>query len=217
MRTLLFLSVSFFTVGCGSYLNIVPIDSNHSVLSQAQVSLNGSAVGNGTVRVERPASAVATVDAGPGWLTTTAQIGAGTPDTLEILVPVDELFRATVEDSNQIINRWLTMEVSEAAEADGSWWSTIVAAIAGQDFEMEMLDQGSGFIRSAWRERSYPGVSVRRRFVGNVVGQTPLRWRIKYQMEVREENSENWTAYDRGFRDELDVLIEIRSRFSQQM
>lgn len=217
MRHLLLLGAAFVGVGCGSYLNIVPIDSNHSVLSQAQVSLNGSAVGSGTVRVERPESAVATIDAGPGWLTTTTQIGPQTPDTLEVVVPVDELYRSTIEDSNQIINRWLTMEVSEEAEADGSWWSTIDAAIAGQDFEMEMLDQGSGFIRSAWRERSYPGVSVRRRFVGNVVGQTPLRWRIKYQVEVRYDNQQNWVAYDRGFRDELDALIEIRSRFSHQM
>jgi hypothetical protein len=98
----------------------------------------------------------------------------------------------------------------------GSWWATVVNAIATQDFEPEMMDANSGFLRTAWKQRTYNnGVSVRRRFVGNVVQTSPLQWRVRYEVQMMRQGDQNWTDYGRGFREELDALGEVRARIAQ--
>ena len=101
------------------------------------------------------------------------------------------------------------MNVSEQARE--SWWSVIINAIGSQDLEMELMDAKSGFIRTAWKERMFGSAGLRRRFVGNVVTLEPLTWRLKYQVQ-NTRNGRDWADYDRGIKEEFDVIAEIRGR-----
>jgi len=74
------------------------------------------------------------------------------------------------------------------------------------------MDAASGFLRTAWRERTFANTTARRRFVGSIVTQKPLVWRVRYEVEVDRRDGRSWQPYDRAFPDELQVLQEIRAR-----
>ena len=126
--------------------------------------------------------------------------------------PPDELYQATAADENQVVNRWLLLAISPSAQINNSWWASAINAVQTQDFEPEIMDAQSGFLRTAWREASYGAIRVRRRFVGNTVSTTPLQWRIRYEVQRLAPGDGDWRDYDRGFRAEMDAVVEIRSR-----
>lgn len=196
--------------GCARSLMVRATTPDGQILQEAQLSADGTVVGNGQVQLRRRPGQLITASAGPEWYPQSTTISRATPRTLDLQLQPNELYRSTTEDANQVINRWLTLDVSDRAQ--DSWWASIVAAMTGQSFEIELLDQSSGFLRTAWKQRSYGPVEVRRRFVGNIISTSPLQWRLRYEVQVRPIGSTNWNAYDRGFQGELDALAEIRAR-----
>ncbi len=198
-------------IGCrGKQMTIVPVDDQGAEVRTAQVSVDGVPIGQGTTQMRAPKTdSSVSVDAAPDYYQETFVVTSETRGPLEVALRRDEIYALTVEDTNKVVNRWLTMAISD--QAQDSWWSVVVNAIATQDFEMELMDAKSGFVRTAWKERSFGSEGVRRRFVGNVVTTDPLTWRIKYQVQ-RTHNGRDWVDYDRGVKAELDVIDEIRGR-----
>lgn len=201
-------------MSCVKRVTIVPIDPEHNVLSNARVQADDRDVGVGVTAVAvRDGATQVSISAGREWLRTSRRLDARSPGRLEVMLRPNQLYLQTVEDTNQIVNRWISVSVDEARR--GTWWSTVVAAISGADFEVEIMDAASGFLRTAWRVSDYGPIVGRRRISGNIVTHDPLVWRFRYQVEFRQSGSEEWHEYDRGFADELRVLQEIRGRTEQ--
>jgi hypothetical protein len=202
-----------FTVGCGAKaVTVTPTTPEGQVLTTARVSVGGTLVGTGQVAVPRQPGSTVYVDGGPGWMPQSIQITRQTPKEVQVALMRDELYMSTVEDTNQVINRWLNLNVQPTVAQQGTWWPAIIAALTGQSFEMEMMDPNSGFVRTAWKERNFGYVIARRRFVGNIVSTQPLTWRVMYEVQIKSPQANDFEAYNRGFREELDALAEIRGR-----
>ncbi len=205
--------------GCGGrrLFTIMPSTTAGAVVQEARVSVNGQFVGSGAVEVPRDrAGMVVTVDASPQYEPAQVQVDQRAQSPLVVTLREDELFMSTVEDTNQVVNVWLTLNIGPQAQMTSSWWATIINAISTQDFEPEMMDAASGFLRTAWKQMTFrSGAVVRRRFVGNVVQMNPLQWRVRYEVQVMRPGMSDWQDYPRGFRDELDALAEVRGRVSQ--
>lgn len=212
------LVIGLLAIGCGGRrpFVIMPTSTAGAVVQEARVSVNGQFVGSGSVEVRRERAMVVTVDASPQYEPAQVQVDQRAQSPLVVTLREDELFMSTVEDTNQVVNVWLTLNIGPQAQMTQSWWSTIINAIATQDFEPEMMDAASGFLRTAWKQVTFRnGASVRRRFVGNVVQTNPLQWRVRYEVQVMRPGMGDWQDYPRGFRDELDALSEVRGRVSQ--
>lgn len=214
---LVVLALGAASVGCGSRpFVIMPSTTAGAVVQEARVSVNGQFVGSGSVEVRRERSMVVSVDAAPQYEPAQVQVEPRAQSPLVVTLREDPLFMSTVADENQVVNVWLTLSIGQQAQITSSWWPTIVNAIATQDFQPEMMDASSGFLRTAWKQATYPnGAMVRRRFVGNVVQTNPLQWRVRYEVQMMRPGMADWQDYPRGFRAELDVLAEVRGRVSQ--
>lgn len=204
-----------FALGSGcsflpSKATVTPVDSAGSEVSRASISANGRPVGQGTTRISTSSNEMSvTIDARPEFFVETFSLKAKDKGSYRVPLRRDEIYALTIQDSNQVMNRWITLNISQAASGD--WWSAIINAIGTQDMEMELMDEKSGFIRTAWKARNFGAHGIRRRFVGNKVTVSPLTWRFKYQVE-RTNNGRDWVAYDRGVKNELDIIAEIRAR-----
>lgn len=206
--------------GCVKSVMIVPVDPQHSVLTNARVSADGHDVGVGPSPVDVRGPTQVEVNNGDEWLRGHASLNDASPDRLEVLLQPDAAFRETVADQSNIVNTWITLNI--ASPRRNTWWSTIVAAISGAEFEPEMMDQASGFLRTAWRIHRYEGIAIkiRERVTGNIVTQDPLTWRIRYEVERCETDcdsaSPNFRPWQgRGFQSAMNVISEIRARTQQ--
>ena len=212
MTNILLILFSLALVGCTKTVTVVPTDPQGQTIEAARVSVNGTPTGQGATQITVSDPVSVTVDGSPRYFSETFQVGKQSPNPVKVALREDEIYLATVEDSNKIINQWLTLNVSSTAQQNDVWWSVIVNAISTQDFEMELMDQKSGFIRTAWKERGFGQRALRRRFVGNVVAKSPLQWRVKYHVEITADGGKNWKEFDRGIKEELDAIQEIRGR-----
>lgn len=209
---------ALLAVGCGGrrLLTVMPSTTAGAVVQEARVSVNGQFVGSGSVEVPRERTMVVTVDAAPQYEPAQVQVDQRAQNPLVVTLREDEVFMSTVDDTNQVVNVWLTLSIGTQAQMAQSWWSTIINAVATQDFEPEMMDASSGFLRTAWKQVTFRnGASLRRRFVGNVVQTNPLQWRVRYEVQIMRPGMPDWQDYPRGLRDELDALAEVRARVSQ--
>jgi len=190
-------------------VTIVPIDAQGAEVRTARISVNGQPAGQGTTSLQVPTQQVSvSVDASPQYFAESFTITPQSQGAVRVALRLDPIFAITIQDSNNVMNRWLTLN---AARSGDGWWSIVVNAIATQDFEIELMDAQSGFIRTAWKERRFGNDGLRRRFVGNVVTTSPLSWRLKYQVQ-RTTNGRDWADYPRGIKLELDAISEIRAR-----
>ncbi len=202
------------SAGCVKRVTVVPIDREHNVLEAARVRADGRDVGVGVTAVAvRQGATQVTVSSGPEWLTASRRLDEQSPGRIEIMLEPNELYRSTVEDVNRVVNHWINLSIAEPRR--DSWWSTVVAAISGANFEIEIMDAASGFLRTAWRETTLGAIVGRRRITGNIVTHDPLVWRFRYEVQYRAAREQEWHDYDRGFADELRVLQEIRGRTEQ--
>jgi hypothetical protein len=194
-------------------VTVVPLGEDRKPIPAARVVVDGKPIGQGTtsVVVEKPVSV--TIEPGAGWLGESFSLDKSSQSPIEIAIRPDEVYRATEADTNQVVNRWLTLNITKSAVADDEWWAAIAASMSGQDFELEMMDARSGFVRTAWKRSQFANGVVRRRFVGNVVQKAPLKFRVKYEVELAR--GDDWINYERGFRQDMDALAEMRQRISE--
>ena len=195
---------------CVKTVTVVPTNATGSTVD-ARVIVNGTPTGQGTTNIQVKDPVPVTVDGQPRYFSETFTVGKQTPSPLKVALREDEIYALTVDDTNKVVNVWLTLNISETAAKENGWWTTIINAIATQDFEMQLMDEKSGFVRTAWKERKFGQRGIRRRFVGNIVSTAPLQWRVKYHVEVTKDGK-NWKEFERGVKEELDAIEEIRGR-----
>ena len=202
-----------FLFGSTKKVTVVPLGEDRKPVVDARIVVDGKPVGQGTTSVEVKKPVSVTIEPGAGWLAESFSLDKQSPSPIEIALRPDEVYRATEADVNQVVNRWLTLNITKSAEADDEWWAAIAASMSGQDFELEMMDARSGFVRTAWKRSQFANGVVRRRFVGNVVQKAPLKFRVKYEVELAR--GDDWVSYERGFRQDMDALMEMRQRIAQ--
>lgn len=211
MRVLIIFCLVVFAAGCTKTITVIPTDKDGNEIKEARIVVDGTPTGQGQTAVQISNPVSVTVDGRPQYFSESFTVGAQSPNPLRVSLREDEIYALTIADTNKVINQWLTLSISESAAENAGWWTVVVNAIATQDFEMEMMDQKSGFVRTAWKERKFGERGLRRRFVGNVVSADPLQWRVKYQVETTNDG-QNWKEFDRGVKEELDAIEEIRGR-----
>jgi len=206
--------------GCVKSVTVVPVDPQHRVLQTARVTADGHDVGVGPSDVAVRGPTRVEVQNGDEWVRASASLNEESPDRIEVLLQPDAAFRETVADQSNIVNTWITLNIAPTRRT--TWWSTIVAAVSGAEFEPEMMDQASGFLRTAWRIHRYEGIAIkiRERVTGNIVTQDPLAWRVRYEVERCEidcdGSSANWRPWPgRGFQNAMNMISEIRARTQQ--
>ena len=200
--------------GCVKRVTIIPVGLDHAVLDNAEVRVDGRPMGLGATEVSvRGLGTNIEIVAGPEWMSGTARLDQRSPGRLEVLVAPNELYRATVADENRVANQWINVAIAPVRMA--TWWTTVVGAMSGGDFEIQITDQASGFLRTAWRQTTFGSLICRRRFVANVVTQIPLVWRFRYEVEMSSDGGNQWSAYDRVFGDDVRITQEIRGRTEQ--
>jgi hypothetical protein len=202
-----------FLFGSSKRVTVVPLGEGRKPMPEARVVVDGRPAGQGTTSVEIKKAISVTIEPGAGWLAESFSLDKTSPSPIEVSLRPDEVYRATEADTNQVVNRWLTLNITRSAEANDEWWAAIAASMSGQDFELEMMDARSGFVRTAWKRSQFSNGVVRRRFVGNVVQKTPLKFRVKYEVELAR--GDDWISYERGFRQDMDALNEMRQRIAQ--
>jgi len=202
--------LSVLVISACSSLTVVPLDSQQNVLNSARIKIDGSDAGSGAVQIKAKEGSRIEADAGPEWIASSVLLGPDTPKRIEIRLRPNDLYLQTVSDANKVVNQWISLTVSPLRT--NTWWTSAVSAISGSTFEIAIMDASSGFIRTAWRERAYEAATIRRRFVGSIVTQSPLVWRVRYEVEADRRDGRSWQPYDRAFADELQILQEIRAR-----
>jgi len=132
----------------GNFVGIAPVTVNLK-LKKNQVAL---------VSVEKPGAV-------SHW---PKQVGKSYKGVILVRLEVDESFVATVESA--IANRWLTVEAKHTVDADGVIdeglaWQKIVSVVTDRFSDLEQVDRGSFYLRSAWRQQEFPFQVLRHRIV----------------------------------------------------
>ncbi len=181
------------------------------------VYVDGTQLGNGVtvVPIEDETRAYQLKVCGPpGYFCNSMTIGATTPRSIEVSVPKDHSYYDTVS-ANDIVNRWLQVQVSDnysAAEA----WQKLVASISTGIADFEVMDQKSFYLKTAWkiagkrrdslRTRSRIVVSAESIDKGNVV------FKIKIEAERINRDKEKVKDIDRTFKAFIDAVETAQSR-----
>lgn len=100
-----------------------------------------------------------------GWITEFTKDQA---QVVLIRLEEDELVKQTV--LSDIANKWLTIDPTATGGPgkvidEGEAWKKIVSIVTDNYREVEQLDRGSFYLRTAWRTRRYPYSVIRNRLI----------------------------------------------------
>jgi len=183
----LLFSAVFIFVSCTHTVTVSPVDEESGeVIQETEVKKNDTPVGTGvtTLEIDRPTTI--TLEPGPEWFSKNFSVNENTPETIDVSLRRNYFYRRTTQDTNDVANKWLNIQVSENMQEDREWWSTVVNALLSADYELERMEKSSGYIRTSWMTVQLNEWKARRRFRGNIVDKDPLKWRIRYEIEVKK-------------------------------
>jgi hypothetical protein len=103
-----------------------------------------------------------------GCMTWPVKVDEDHDDLILVRLEIDKSWSDTV--ASEIANRWLTVEARHALNAEGHIdenlvWQKIVSIVSDRFSDIEQMDRGSFYLRTAWRSRTYPYSVVRHRIV----------------------------------------------------
>jgi hypothetical protein len=153
----------------------------------------------------------------PGYLDMTMQLIADTElagrGTLIFDLPQDPSWQETT--TSQAANQWLRVQVAERITRE-VMWQTLVDAVSSRYSNIEQLDAGSGYIRSAPIARTYKHPTkgdfiIRTQFLGSISTNQPLVYKMKIQGEYSEHPGQ-WIPFERIFSGDQQLIDELQSR-----
>lgn len=125
----------------------------------------------------------------------------------------NESLKATVP--SVAANSWLRLQ-TDSSLTFPVLWQKIVDAVTSRYPSLEMIENGSGYLRSVYLIRKFKSrkgeLQVRTRFVGNVTSMDPLLYKLKIESEFRDTGDTDWSPYDRIFREDEQLVEEIQGR-----
>ena len=145
---------------------------------------------------------------------------ADTDTTVVLRLEEDEALQATQE--SDIANNWLTIYPQRTSNSfgaidDDKVWQKLVSLVTDSFPDLEQIDRGSYYIRSAWRIRQYPFRVLRHRLVvkRGVSDELTIRVLIESQMAPRSNGSyreEEFEPTRRVFRSDSETIGFLRDQ-----
>jgi hypothetical protein len=199
--------------------------------ADARVYANGKLVGTGPVPVRLPEDGcVSVLVQRPAYMPWSQQYcnGSATPDAS--VIPISETVEMNADESwaaseaSVQANVNIGIEVGEKLTEEKAW--KLVSAIVLSHFDvLENSDRETGYLRTAWRTKSFEqGSVIRTRMIVIRVGDSPLRYGVKIvserlkdrvivsdrqQMSTEDENFEPWPRLLNTYK---DIISEMQSR-----
>lgn len=161
----------------------------------AKIYVNGVEMGSGSYQLSVPYNECLTVEVrSEGFIqesrTYCKRKGQGQPPKTDYFkLQVDESYTSSIE--SDIANKELTLNVKPDRTKEEAW-KIIVATILGKFDVLEMNDEKSGYLRTAWVGKPFAANTVRMRVIVKQATEAPLTYRIKF---ISEASGAPRTAY----------------------
>jgi len=141
------------------------------------------------------------------------------------ILTFEEALQKTVERqtvTQMATNVWLTIKGQNITYEEA--WQKIVSTI-GEKYEIEVLESDAGYLRTAWRSRSFlikyglmkeekKQVQFRSRIVVRCISKQETTFKI--QVATQQNVGGSWQDFDRIFKDDLTLVQEIRALLTRQ-
>jgi hypothetical protein len=185
----------------------------------ALVSVDKTAVGNApaeyTFDFRRKPNYVVSARL-PGYFEAERVVGKDTPgvrDALLVALQPDEAWTATTR--SEATNTWLRIQVNRAIDREGLWLR-LTDAVTGRYVNMEVLDEKSGYMRSAAKTQAFShptkgAYTVRTQFVGSIAETTPLVYKLMIVSDLTDSRG-NTAPFDRIFKADAQLVEELQGR-----
>ena len=161
----------------------------------AKIYVNGVEMGSGSYQLSVPYNECLTVEVkSEGFIqesrTYCKRKGQGQPPKTDYFkLQTDESYTSSIE--SDIANKELTLNVKPDRTKEEAW-KIIVATILGKFDVLEMNDEKSGYLRTAWVGKPFAANTVRMRVIVKQATEAPLTYRIKF---ISEASGAPRTAY----------------------
>lgn len=189
----------------------------------AKIYVNGVEMGAGSYQLSVPYNECLTVEVKQeGYVTESRtyckRAGLGQlPKSDYYKMQPDESYTSSIQ--SDIANKELILNVKTDRTKEEAW-KIIVATILGKFDVLEMNDEKSGYLRTAWIGRTYAANTIRMRVIIKMSSEDPLAYKIKFISEHSRKPrtpygaDEEYQAFDRilktydGFLDEIITKLK---------
>lgn len=105
---------------------------------------------------------------------------------------------------------WKTIPEVKETSYDNAW--SIIVGCVSENYDLEITDSGSGYLRTAWKTKSdwLGQPSKRTRIVVRIVSKEPLKVKLKAQRQRRL--GEGWNEDGNDEKVESQILEELTAR-----
>lgn len=184
----------------------------------AKIYVNGVEMGSGSYQLSVPFNECLTVEVrSEGFIqesrTYCKKKGQGQPPKSDYFkLQTDESYTSSIE--SDIANKELTLNVKPDRTKEEAW-KIIVATILGKFDVLEMNDEKSGYLRTAWVGKPFAANTVRMRVIVKQATEEPLTYKIKF---ISEASGSPRTAYsaDEQF-DPIGRILKTYDGFLDEM
>ena len=186
----------------GDFIGIAPVTVDLSIVREEPY----------TISVERAGA----VGAWPRTISPTINA----TNTIVLRLEEDEAMQATVE--SDISNKWISITPQRtlggvAIEDTDKTWQKLVSLVTDSFPDLEQIDRGSYYVRSAWRVREYPFRVLRHRLVikRGVSDDFSFRVLLESQIATRTDGTfreEDFQPTRRIFRSDSQTLGFLRDQ-----
>lgn len=153
----------------------------------AKIFVNGVEMGSGSHQLSLPLNECLTVEVrAEGYIqesrTYCKKKGQGQPPKSDYFkLQPDESYTSSIE--SDIANKELVLNVKPDRTKEEAW-KIIVATILGKFDVLEMNDEKSGYLRTAWVGKNFASNTVRMRIILKQATDAPLTYKIKFISEA---------------------------------
>jgi hypothetical protein len=192
MKILSYFLISFLMISNNVNSQKVKVSTNPQ---NARISVNGVMTGSGQTTITVPKSDCVTLEVGlEGYVqevrTYCNKKGMSSPPKSDyIQLSVDDSYTSSMQ--SDIANNEIVLNVKSARLRDDAW-RTIVNAILGKFDVLEVNDEKSGYLRTAWSGVSFKSNTIRSRVIIKMVDSDKLMFKIKF---ISEESGKSSTAF----------------------
>lgn len=202
----------------------------HVTPDKAKIYVDGNEVANGTytVKFDRNTDFYMLKFECPGYIPLQRKLFKNNPNkTIEYKMEKDEFFNNSVgpsgnpngEEAIDVANKWFEVTARKGMSEDQVWKRLM--SIASSNFEtIEIRDKAAGWIRSAWKKRTFSKQVVRTRLEIkiNTDDEDQLSYKVKIYSQVNNDpecfDDECFVSADRILKDYVQVINELQNKLN---
>lgn len=195
-------------------------------ISEGRVYVNGNFVGIAPVEVDlklrKDQLVVANAEKDGAVSYWPTRFGKKQRGIVVVRLEKDDAFASTT--SSDVANTWLSVRPSKTTSEDGSVseqlvWQKMVSVVTDDFSDLEQMDRGSYYLRTAWRVREYDYRSVRHRLVvkRDVGSGFGIKVMLESQIAAKDKRStrirdEDYKESDRVYASDKDTIEFLRDQ-----